>query len=256
MSQPSLEGRVVVVTGASRGIGKAVAVGFAAAGARLVVAARSATPGRLPGTVPETVEAIRSAGGQAVGVTADVSTEEGVDAVMTRALAAYGRIDVLVHCAGITLVGPFAETSVKHLDLAARVNLRAAYLVTRAVLPAMMAQRSGSIVHFTARMAAVDVPAENGVAYAMTKAAVNRMVTALAQEVRTYDIAVNGLIPGKVRSEGAELWEGDRDWTGWVLPADVVPAVAALAVQTARTMTGRIVLAGELGLTWPESGGR
>ena len=98
-----LKDRVAIVTGASRGIGKGIARAYAAEGARVVVAARTDEPGRLPGTIHETVAEIRDAGGQALAVKCDVSDDEQVRAMVKAAMDAYGRIDVLVNNAAVTL---------------------------------------------------------------------------------------------------------------------------------------------------------
>ena len=134
-----LKDRVAIVTGASRGIGKGIARAYAAEGARVVVAARTDEPGRLPGTIHETVAEIRDAGRQALAVKCDVSDDEQVRAMVKAAMDAYGRIDVLVNNAAVTLRPLVKDTEPRHFQLILRVNLLGPLLTCKHVVPIMEA---------------------------------------------------------------------------------------------------------------------
>ena len=245
-----LQGRVAVVTGASRGIGKAIALALARAGAKVVVVARSEVEGKLPGTIYQTAEEVRAAGGEALPVRCDVTDEEQVKAMVAQVRKTWGRLDVLVNNAAVRLRTTLVETETRHWDLNVRVNLRGPFLCCKYALPAMMEQRSGSVINITSL--AAEQPAVRSVHYATTKAGLNAFTQGLALEVREYGIAVNALDPGRVRTEGAAFTRPpDFDWTGWDLPEAVGPAAVFLAAQTADTFTGRVVRRTEYGQTWP-----
>lgn len=246
-----LAGKVCIVTGASRGIGKAIAIGYAREGARVVVAARTeAEGGKLPGTIFKTLEEIKGVGGQGLAVRCDVSNEEDVAAMVRKTLDAFGRIDVMFNNAGINFLATVADIPVKRWDLVMRVNVRGPFLCCKAVLPTMKEQRSGSIINMSSEGASSRRP--DNFTYAMSKAALERFTYVLAEEVREYNIAVNALTPGRVRTEGSGvIGPPDGDWSGWKIPEVVVPPAIFLAVQDARSFTGRLVHTPEFRITWP-----
>src|SRR3990170_2403766 len=147
--QQPLSGQVAVVTGASRGIGRAIAVEFARAGADVVVTARTseAVPSKLPGTVEETARQVEALGRRALAISADVTNEEQVQAMASRTLEEFGQVDILVNNAGISFPAPFHQTPLKRWDLVMNVNLRGPVMCTQAFLPSMMERRSGSIIN-------------------------------------------------------------------------------------------------------------
>ena len=247
-----LAGKVAIVTGASRGIGKGIARVLAREGAAVVVAARSEQAGRLPGTVHATAAEIAEAGGRALAVRCDVTIEGDVAALAQRTLDAFGRIDLLVNNAGgSSSFAPIADFPLHRFDRALAVNLRSTFLCTRAVLPTLIAQRGGVIVNISSDSAnAVVVPGDT--VYGMVKVAVERFTIGLAGELREHNIAVVALQPPAVRTEGAiAIHPPDFDWTGWQDPEEVGPAVVWLAQQTAATFTGRVVRSDYFGQTWP-----
>lgn len=245
-----LADKVAIVTGSSRGIGKAIALAYAQEGARVVVVARSETPGRLPGTIYQTAEEIHALGGEALPIRCDVTDEEQVKSMVSQVMERYGRIDVLVNNAGVTLRTPILQTETRHWDLIMRVNLRGPFLCCKYVLPVMISQRRGSIINITSRAGERAVP--GGVHYAVSKAGLNMFTLGLAEEVREYNIAVNALDPGLIKTEGAVLTRPkDFDWVGYEPPEAMGPAAVWLALQTAQTFTGRVVKRTEFGRTWP-----
>jgi citronellol/citronellal dehydrogenase len=245
-----LKDRVAIVTGASRGIGKGIAQAYAAEGARVVVVARTEEPGRLPGTIHQTVTEIRDAGGDALAVKCDVSDDAQVQAVVRAAMDAYGRIDVLVNNAAITLRPLIKDIEPRHLLLILRVNLLGPLLACKYVVPIMEAQFGGSIINVTSA-AAGSRSATGGAAYAITKSGLDQLTMSLAEEVRAFGIAVNSLDPGGVITEGALATRPpDYDWSGRVPVSAVGPAAVALAVKDAATMTGQVVRREDYGRTW------
>jgi citronellol/citronellal dehydrogenase len=245
-----MEGLVAVVTGSSRGIGKGIANIFGEQGARVAVVARSEEEGgRLPGNIHLTVKEIQDAGGQAMAFRCDVTDEEQVEALAAAVVEAYGRIDVLVNNAGVQVNVGLLDLQTRHWDLTMRVNLRGPFLCCKYLAPIMVQQSSGSIINITSGAAERVRP--NGISYSVTKAGLNMMTLGLAQELEEHGIAVNALNPGGIKTEGAVLVRpADFDWTGWESPEVVGEASAWLAIQNAKTFTGRVVDRAEFGKTW------
>ena len=249
----SLQGTVVVITGASRGIGRALAVGFAAEGAMVVAAARTQRlgEGSAEGSLEETVRQITDAGGKAIAAQCDVADEAQVKALVERTLVDAGPIDVLINNAGILLSGLLTEIDTAAWDQAMAVNVRGPFLTCKYVLPGMIERRKGNIINITSRAAGRDDV--NRLPYAATKAALERLTLNLAMDMKSHDIAVNILGPGLIQSRPLAPGQEpiNRDGRVAEAPETVVPAALWLAQQTAENFTGRVVHRDEFGDKWP-----
>jgi citronellol/citronellal dehydrogenase len=254
-----LAGKVIVVTGASRGIGKGLAIYLAARGASVVCAARTvkATTSAFPGTIHETVDAIRAAGGTAVAIRCDIGEERDIEQLVTGTIDEFGRLDVLVNNAMTPTRAPLDASTVELWDDSMRVNVRSLYLFTRAVTPHMQRNGGGSIVNISSGAAAHEVTAfmpPGYVIYSVAKAALERFSSAAAPELRPFGININALRPGAVKTEHTTLEFGpDFDWTGWATPADVGPPVAYLATEIDTDFTGKVLDVSGFGKTWGTS---
>jgi len=242
-----LSNKVAIVTGSSRGLGKAIAIGFAGEGASVVIAARTEVEGPMPGTIYKTAEEIEALGQRAIAVRCDVTSEESVNNMVQKALAQFGHIDILVNNAGIAYYPPVVETPLKRWELVIRVNLIGAFLCTKAVLPKMVEQRRGSIINITSVSATERGPSVTGVAYGVSKAGLERFTWGLATEVGKYNIAVNALKPkGVVDTEGMRFMLPDEDRSQWVSPDMMVKAAIFLAAQDATGVTGTVAFDEEI----------
>ena len=238
-----MRGKVAIVTGSSRGIGKAIALGLAKEGAKVVVAARSveAPNEKLPGTIGETVDEIKKLGGEAIAVRCDVTDEASVSAMVAETLEKYSRIDILVNNAAIDFPFPCAEMPLKRWDIVWRVNTTGPFLCSKAVIPSMRKQGGGSIVNITS-----NAGAERGsgtvhysAIYGVSKAALDRFTWALAAEEGKNNIAVNAVKPwGVVSTEGMRMWAPPEEQVGWKSPASMVACALFLAKQDASGVTG------------------
>src|SRR3954466_4402530 len=189
--------KVALVTGGSRGIGRAICLGFARHGANVVVASRtevdtSAGPDFTrypPGTIHDTARMIQAEGGSAVGIKCDVTRSDDIRHLVDAALARFGRIDILVNNAGIDCESRVVDMDIDLLDGCLAVNGYARMLLCKFALPGMVARGSGSIFCITSGAARGYRPGRVG--YSMSKAALERMFLSLAEEVRPAQIAVN-----------------------------------------------------------------
>jgi NAD(P)-dependent dehydrogenase (short-subunit alcohol dehydrogenase family) len=259
MSETGLDGKVAIVTGASRGIGKAIALGLARAGASVVVAARSQE--RRPdvsGTIHDTVAEIEDAGGKALAVACNVRDDDSIRRLVERTLDEYGAVDILINNAGIGGYTPFLQLSVKEWDLPMDIDLRAPFVTCKAVVPIMIEQGGGSIVNVSSQAAdnifssTLGQDRDAGItlvgqAYGTAKAGLERFTWGLAAELGSYNIAVNALKPLRpVATEGFRSQRPDADFSTWATPDDMVKAATYLAAQNARGQTGAIITAKEL----------
>jgi NAD(P)-dependent dehydrogenase (short-subunit alcohol dehydrogenase family) len=191
-----LADQVALVTGAGRGIGRAVAAAFAREGALVVLAARSA---RELASLQREIEA---AGGRAVAVPTDVRQEPAVAALVSRALAEGGRIDCLVTAAGLATFGPVADVKTEDWDQLVAVNLRGAFLCCRAVLPTMTARRRGTIINIGSITTSRTLPGTG--AYTAAKYGLLGFSRVLAEEMRAHGVRVGVLSAG---ATDTSLWD-------------------------------------------------
>ena len=248
----SIQGRVAVVTGASRGIGKAIALRLAREGARVVVTARSVEPGRVPGTIHATVDEIRAAGGEALAIRCDIRDAEQVAAMLDGARRGFGPVDVLVNNAAATFRSTALDVPLKRWDLVMDVNVRGTFLCTRAVVESMIERGTGSILNISSGAGDLDVRQTGdgrypSLAYGVSKAALNRMSVGFARELAPHGISVNALMPaGLVLTEGARVFYGDAVPADAPGPEQMVEAALILVQQTPDGITGWIGTDAEL----------
>lgn len=212
MNRSPLEGKIAIVTGSSRGIGKVLALRLADEGADIAVCARSEAKGALPGTIGETVEAIERVGRRAVAIKTDLANDKDLENLVAQTLDRLGAVDILVNNA--VIVGsrqPLIGGDSSFLDLAYRVNVRAPYKLMQAVGKHMAEGGGGSIINITSGAAtsssqpppARRPPAPDAMdpSYGITKAALDRITTAYAGELLSHNICLVSVAPGLVITE-------------------------------------------------------
>jgi NAD(P)-dependent dehydrogenase (short-subunit alcohol dehydrogenase family) len=193
-----LEGKVCVITGAGSGIGQATAQLFAREGARVVVADVDDRGARA------TVASIRKAGGDAVAERVDVTDESATKALAGKVAKRFKRVDVLFNNAGISGVGDVLETEPELFDRVMSVNVRGVYLMSRAIVPVMIKQRSGSIINMSSSIAEIGLARR--VSYAASKGAVLAMTRSMQVDVAQHGIRVNALLPGTILTPFVERY--------------------------------------------------
>jgi NAD(P)-dependent dehydrogenase (short-subunit alcohol dehydrogenase family) len=226
-----LDGKVALVTGASRGVGAATAVALAAAGCAVACAARSTSehPQRTPGTLDEVVAGIVGAGGSAVAVPTDLSDPAQVEAMVERTVAELGRLDVLVNNAAVTFVGDLDIPMRRH-DLVMEINLRAPLLATRAGVPHLRRAGGGRIVNVSSLAALLPVPGLTS--YGISKIALERLTVDLARQLAPDHIAVNCFrIDVPVASEGFLANAPGADHSTWEPSAVAAEGIVWMLTQ-------------------------
>ncbi|MQA00782.1 MAG: SDR family NAD(P)-dependent oxidoreductase [Dehalococcoidia bacterium] len=215
-----LEGRVALVTGASRGIGADIARYLGRAGAAVAVTARSEVEGdpRLPGTVHSVADEIRAAGGRAIGVRLNMREHDQIPVAVARTVEEFGRLDIVVNNAAVQVPGTIESVDPRHLSLMWEVDLLGPLLLIREALPHLRAAGGGHLINISSRAASSPGPGPyqrrapagaivRGSFYAMLKAGLERYTQALAAELEDASIAVNALSPmGRINTPGSMFW--------------------------------------------------
>jgi NAD(P)-dependent dehydrogenase (short-subunit alcohol dehydrogenase family) len=238
----SFNGKTALVTGATSGIGRAVAERLASEGAEVIVSGRDESRGG------EVVEAIRSEGGSARFLAADLSRMEDVEALAERA----GEVDILVNNAGVFPFGATGDTSEEDFDTAFDVNVKAPFYLTAALAPGMAARGEGAVVNVTTMVATIGL--SGMAAYGASKAAVELLTKAWADEYGPRGVRVNAVSPGPTRTPGTDSMGDGLDQMAATLPArraasaeEIAAAVVFLASDQASFIHGAVL---------PADGGR
>jgi citronellol/citronellal dehydrogenase len=237
----SLQGRVAIVTGASRGIGRAIALGLAKEGCAVVIAAKSTqTTEKLPGSIFSVAAEAEALGVRALPVRVDVRDADQIDGMAATTLERFGRIDLLINNAGALHWAGILDTPPKRFDLVTGVNSRAAFLCCRAVLPAMIRQGSGHIINMSPPLDTSILPGR--IAYGISKLGMTLLTLGLAEEVRRHNVAVNSLWPVTIIESQASINHGLGTPEMWRKPDILVDCVLHLARKEPVAVTGQTLL--------------
>ena len=245
-----LGAKVAVVTGASRGIGEAIAIRYAQEGAKVVVSARTTEEGEhiLPGSINGVVDRIRKAGGEATAVRCDLSQAADRINLIEMTEETYGPVDILVNNGAVTYFIPVDEFPEKRFMLMMEVQVYAPFHLAQLVLPKMKERRSGWILNVSSHAAihpALDAPGRGGTVYGMCKAALERFTTGLASEVHDHNIGVNVISPGLIATPGAVFFKlVNESNEHMVVPAEnMAEACLRLGHGDAARLSGKVTYA-------------
>ena len=244
MTANHLDGKVAIVTGASRGIGRAIAERYAAEGARVVVNSVAGSP-----AATAVVEAINGRGGDAIAVQADVSRSSDVRDLVAATMDRFGRIDILVNNAGIMVTKDVRETTEDDWDRTIDINLKGPYLCSKAVAPIMTAQQGGTIINMSSNSGLYHPSAMRFTEYVVSKAGLNGLTKALALTLGPY-ITVNAICPGWIRTDMVEVIDpvvqqrilDETSLARWGTPDDIAAAAVFLASADASFITGELLI--------------
>jgi citronellol/citronellal dehydrogenase len=235
---PDLHGRVALVTGSSRGIGKALALRLAAEGADIVVAAKSEqSTERLPGSIHQTAAEIRGLGRRAIAIPTDVRNDEAIRRTIERTIEEFGRLDILVNNAGAIWLQPILQTPPKRFDLVMGVNVRAAYAACHYALPHMVKQKWGHVLNMCPPLSTRPSPGK--VAYMISKLGMAYVALGLAAEHAADNIAGNTLWPRTIVESQASINWNMADRAQWRTPEILCDASMAIFAHEPHTCTGR-----------------
>ncbi|MGH2478233.1 MAG: SDR family NAD(P)-dependent oxidoreductase [Ktedonobacteraceae bacterium] len=226
-----MQNKVTIITGAGRGIGRATALRFARAGARLALFSRTRE------TLEETEELVRAAGGSVLAIQGDVAREEDVRALFQVVYTTCGRVDILVNCAGVVAVKPFAEMDTATWDRVLNVNLRGTFLCCRQAFTAMAQQGGGVILNISSLSGVKGVEKFPGMsAYNVSKAGVASLTEILAVEGKPLHIRVAAVSPGAVDTE--MLRQAAPHLKAGMTPDDLAEILLFMADDTGRMLGG------------------
>lgn len=239
-----LDRKVAIVTGASRGIGRSIALRFAEEGAKVVVSYQ-----HQAAAAEAVVRAIQAGDGDAFTIAADVSSSTDVRRLVEATMERYGRIDVLVNDAGVMVAKGLFETTEADWDLTIDVNLKGAYLCSKAVAPIMIRQERGTIINMSSNSGLYHPSAMRFTEYVVSKAGMNGLTKAMALALGPH-VTVNAICPGWIRTDMVEVIEPEvqqriLDETAlhrWGTPDDVASSAVFLASDEASFITGELLI--------------
>lgn len=232
-TQPPLAGQVAVITGAGRGIGKAIAVKLAELGARTVLCGRSRPP------LDETAASILNSGGQSSVVECDVTDLHSTEALGDRIARTFHRLDILVNNAGIGGAGgPLHQLAPENWDRVMNTNLRGVYYCIRSLAPIMIKARSGHIINISSLAGKNALP--NGAAYAASKWGLNGLTYSVAEELRPHNIRVAVICPGSTNTDFSPHPRKNNE--KMLQPSDVARVVAMLVTQAPQSFASEVLL--------------
>ena len=235
-----IDGKVAVVTGASKGIGKALAFAFARAGAKVVLAARTRE------TLEQVASELRESGAEALAVPTDVTNADAVKQLIQQTLDTYQHVDILINNAGIGHFGPVVDFDPDDWDTVLNSNLKAVYLCAKYALPSMLEKGSGQIVNVLSIAAKVAFEASG--AYCAAKAGALALTKVLASEVRQQHIRVTAVLPGSVHTPFWDDVPEHPDFEKMLAPEHVAEAVISVCQQPLGMVTEEIVVMPPLGI--------
>lgn len=243
----SLQGKVALITGASRGIGRSIALAFAEAGAKLAVSSRNKRPPELE----KVAEQVHAMGGEALVIPAHVGKKAEVQKLVQGTLQAFGRIDVLVNNAGANpILSSMVDLEEEAFDKVLEVNLKGAFLMSKAVAKEMIKQGGGRIINISS-VSGLRARADQTGAYCISKAALNMMTQVMARELAPHNILVNAIAPGSIKTEFSRVNWTDPDRQAQRIreielkrfgePEEVVGLALFLATEASSFVTGEII---------------
>jgi citronellol/citronellal dehydrogenase len=240
----SLKGKTVFITGASRGIGKAIGLAAAREGANVVVAAKSHVPNpKLPGTIHTAAAELEAAGGQALALRCDVREEAEIAAAVATAVERFGGIDVLVNNASAIYLAGTVETPLKRWDLMHQVNLRGTFACTQACIPHLARSENPHVLNLSPPLTLKPQWFASHVAYTIAKYGMSLCVLGMAEELKDRGIAVNALWPRTVIATAAlNLLGGEETAAHARTPEIVADAALAILHRDARSCTGNFFI--------------
>ncbi len=246
MNELSLEGKIAIVTGAKRGIGRAIALAFAGAGASVAVCTRDTGDGRLEAVADE----VRGLGQSALSIQADVSSPDDVTLMVRQVVAEFGTIDLLVNNAAASFAAPLMETGEADWNRLMAVDLKGYFLCAQACARVMIERQGGGIINISSRLGLSASPRMG--AYSVAKAGELALTRVLALELASHNIRVNAIAPGLVETEGsAHLWsqpevrkrfESSIPLGRIAQPEDIARAALFLASDASGYITGHTMI--------------